>query len=212
MKKLLTLISLLGAFSLQAVEGPEPIHLSESFLTVRSLVVSNTISATNLTIVDGVLGVNPTGLIYTNLYGTRFVVTASAYTNVNVFRTIPLYSLRDGTGPWRQNTDTTNTVSALIPFANISVTLVGGSGANAATAFVFTPVYDGDYASTATGDDFSFSVTPNTTTTVTVATNLPIWRWPGAAALTVKSVTAGDTDANSPVTIKALKLNAWRPK
>ncbi len=214
MNKFLTFAMLLAlSLTTYAQDGAqEPLHVSDSFLTVRSLVVSNTISATNLSIVDGTLTTNPAGLVFTNLYGTRVVVTASAYTNVNMFRTVPLYSLRDGAAPFRQLLDSTNQISASVPFANVSVSIAGGSGANVATSFVLSPVYDGDYPSTAAGDDFIFVVTPNGATTVTVATNLPIWRWPGAQGLTVKSITAGDTDASSQVVIKALKLNAWRPK
>lgn len=211
-------IKIIAAAALFAVgtvyaQNPVPVSkfTSQSLLRsgIASVTISNTFGLTNLIYVDGTLTTNNTGLSWTNDAGTKFTVTGSAYTNINLANTAFLWAARDGT--WPVNL-TTNTTSAQITSpANISVTLVGGSGANTATSFVISPTYDGKYVSTATGDDFTFAVTPNTTTTVTISTNLPVHRWVGAYGITVKSITPGDTDASSQVTIKSLRVNGYPP-
>lgn len=213
MKKLILLAVLALPLAVLAQgQGPEPIFTSISLLnpSFKSLTTTNLAGATNLTFVDGTLTTNNTGLSWTNSYNQKFTVTASAYTNVNPFVQVPLYSLRGGDGPWIANTNTVEGIQK--SFANISVTITGGSGANVANSIVIAPVYDGDFNGTATGDYFTFAVTPAGATTVTISTNVPLWKWPGAAAITVRDITPGDTDASSQVTYKALRLNSWRPK
>lgn len=209
MKKLLflLLVVLTGHVMAQSA-GPAPEFKAVSFFgsDVASLVVSNTIGLTNLTFTDGSLKVNPARLSWTNVAGTVYTVTSSAYTNVNLCRNVPLWSLRDGSGAWRYLLDSTNVTSKQVSEASIAVTVVGGANSTNGITCVVSPVYDGRYGSTATGDDFTFVVTPNGATTVTISTNLPLWKWPGAGYLTIKNLVPGATDASGQTTIKAFEL------
>jgi hypothetical protein len=95
--------------------------------------------------------------------------------------------------------------------------LKGGSGANAAVTFTFVPIYDGKDGSEAetplvgTGFNWSFAVTANTTASVTVATNAPMWKWPGARKLRLLSIVNADTDASSEVWIDRCSFNGFVP-
>lgn len=89
--------------------------------------------------------------------------------------------------------------------------LHGGSGANSAVTFVFQPLWDGVTAPINTTDDWSVALTATTSTVVDLATNVPLWRWPGAAGLRLKSIVNGDTDATSQITVTKCSINGFRP-
>lgn len=215
MKKLLLILTIAVAVALPV--SAQRVHTTVktennggSFFApiVKSLIVSNTINVTNLTI-PGVTGTNVTSTVYTNLNGTRVITTATSGTNVNLLGSVPLWSRNNGEGAWNQAL--TNVVGYLPGDAAISYSLVGGSGANSAVLFVFSPSWDGVNVDTTGNFDFVFSVTATTTTQIQSATNAPMYKWIGARALVCKSVGTADTDAASQVVLKSLKLTGFGP-
>jgi hypothetical protein len=126
----------------------------------------------------------------------------------NLLRDLPLPPLANGGPIYPAFATGTNVLETIQPAThNLSVSLVGGSGANAAVTFVVVPVPNGRHESTAAGDAFSFAVTATTTTPLTMMTNLPTWRWPGVQAVRIKTVTNADTDASSGVALLDVSLN-----
>jgi hypothetical protein len=88
---------------------------------------------------------------------------------------------------------------------------VGGANANSAVTLVFSPLWDGETPALATTDDWSVAITANGTTPVTLATNAPIWKWPGAAKLRLKYSSNADTDASSQFWLQKVSLNGFVP-
>jgi hypothetical protein len=206
MKTLFTLIGLCFALSASAQS-----YLSQSFLNVSSLLVSNTLTVSNLVNFPG--QTNVLGVRWTNSAGTGISVTNAGNTTA-LIKDVNLWSRRDGDW-WVPQFGTTtgivtNTASSPI---NIYVKLLtGGSGANAAVTFTFVPIYDGDETPVVgTAMNWSFAVTASTTSSVTVATNAPMYLWPGAKKLRLLSIVNGDTDALSQVWVQKVSLNGYVP-
>ncbi len=223
MKKLIALLGVVGLGLTLHAQNFE----SQSFLTVRSIAVTNTLCVTNLNSPINTYGTNNVGTIWTNLAGTRVVSGTVSATNpitgaityqgsgANLLRSIDLPPNRLGSYPPLQFATISGTIDTLVswvpsPF-NLNIRLVGQSGANSAVTFVFAPVCDGTNESGATADLFKVAVTANTTTAVTLNTNLPAYLWMGCKSLRLREVINADTDASSRVDVLGVTLNSWIP-
>lgn len=201
----------LASFLPAAAQAP---HRSQSFLNVQAVVLTNTWNPTNL-LTTGSVGTNIIGLIYTN-DSARVVVSSStssnnAVTRKNPFKDVELWACTDGRGAWSEGS--TNGLGILYnqSFATISVTMTNGSGANTAIPFVFTPLYNGRNEATAAAEQWTATFTPTASSVQTLATNVPLYRWPGAAGLRLRWAANPDTDADGQVTILDLSLNGFKP-
>lgn len=190
-------------------------HISQSFLNVKSLHVSNGLSISNLVMWAG--QTNILGVRYTNNAGTGVSVAAAGNT-VKLLRDVALWSDREGRVPITQasvgQTVYTNFLT-ISPFT-VSGRIAGASGANAAVTFVLTPYWndtpDDGATFVATTHDFSFAVTAVASSTVTFATNIvAAVNWAGAKGVRVRSIVNADTDASSGIYVHELNLNGFRP-
>ncbi len=179
---------------------------SRSFLNVQSLVATNTLNPTNL-LTTGSVGTNIVGLIFTN-QNTRTIVSATAGTRQNPFKDVALWSRSDGHPAY--DVSVTNLLYQQSD-ATLSVTWTTGSAADTAIPFVITPLYNGTNEATASGEQWTFSFTPTVSSTETLVTNVPLYRWPGAAKLRLRRVANPDTGADSAVTIRDISINGFVP-
>lgn len=206
MKKLLLTITL-AAFAVSAYAATD--ITAASFLNARSLVISNTISVTNL-ISGGGVGTNFMGTEWTNLFGVKTVVTPATASTTN---DVTKYNLLNDVAlpvDWAFRYGQTSNNVATSPFcAAVHLRLVGGSGANAAGSYVFQ-FLDKD-KQPFSDRSFTFTITPNTTTEVNMMTNLTVSQLFGVSYIRPKYFLAGDTDASSQVTIKTAELLFWQP-
>lgn len=194
----------------------------ENLLAVGSLAVTNGLIAssgggyTNINSY-GVYGSNVVGEIYTNLNGTRVIVAAgNASETAKLTRDIDLTGYdRNGNYPpvyFDSASTNANTLQSYQPSSqSLFLRVVGQSGANSAVTFIFVPVPDGVNESTVAGDAWQIAVTANTTTPVTLVTNLPIYRWHGVKSMRLKSITNGDADASSRVDVLVATVNGPVP-
>jgi hypothetical protein len=209
MKYLITLVLALATFTASAQT-----HISQSFLNVKSLQVSNVAAISNITMFAGMS--NIFGGRWTNNAGTAVNVTNAGNT-VKLLRDVQLWADRDGNWPIRQIYSVPGTQTNYLnisPFT-ISGKLIGGAGANSAVTFVLTPYWKDipDDGSTfiATTHDFSFAVTA-ASGVVTFATNIVnAGNWAGAKGVRVRSIVNGDTDYTGGVYITDLDLTGYRP-
>lgn len=220
MKKLISTLFVLGIAG--AAYGQNWTY--QSFLNEASLTVTNTIQATNLAGI-GATTTNVVGLIWTNQAGTR--VIAAAGDTHNPFVDCQIWPNSQGSWPAISYTPMyTNSPATWqdSPFS-IYLKLIGQSGANSTVTFVAYPIVQdtsGPATSSAgpagvtkeinaTATSWTFSVTANTTTPVTLLTNAPTYLWRGASGIRINRVVNGDTDATSNVTIQDLALVGFRP-
>lgn len=210
MKYLLTLIVAMVSFGVSAQT-----HLSQSFLNVKSLHVSNTLAISNLVMYPGMT--NILGVRYTNSAGTGISVAAAGNT-VKLVKDVVLWSDRDGNWPVRQIWSVPGTQTNYLNISPFTVSgrIFGASGANSAVTFTLTPFWDdvNDDGTTfvASTHDFTFAVTAVASSAVTFATNIVnAVNWAGAKGVRVRSIVNGDTDASSGVYIHELKLSGYRP-
>jgi hypothetical protein len=210
MKYLITLMLALATFGASAQS-----HLSESFLNVKSLQVSNVAAVSNLTMFVGMS--NIFGGRWTNNAGVAIDVTNAGNT-VKVLRDVRLWADRDGNVPIKQIASVPGTQTNYLnisPFT-ISGRFIGGAGANSAVTFVFTPFWKdiGEDGNTfvASTHDFSFAVTAVASSVVTFATNVTAAvNWAGAKGVRVRSIVNADTDFTGGIYITDLDLSGFRP-
>lgn len=206
-KLLVGLAVLVGGVSAEAQN-----FKSLNFLLVPSITVSNKVQYTNLqssATVANASTTNIVGLIWTNLFGNQVIAGVADFTQLS--GDVPLWSDRNGNVPILtsgSNTVWSGAISALT--MNIHL-LTGGSAANSAVNFVFTPVFDGIHDSTASGDMFTVGVTAAGAAAVNIATNVPMWKWPGAKSLRLLTINNADTDASSQVVVDGISLNGFIP-
>lgn len=186
-----------------------PFH-STPFLAdgIASLVVSNTISYTNL-LSPGVVTTNASGLSWTNTVGYRYVVatnsaTASDWTNETTRLTRDVVLWTDRAGLMTSNVNVTVKITGQTAFATNAIT------------FIMAPVPDGtNEITTTTGamGTWTWSVTPNGTTPVVLATNAPLTAWQGAGKLRLRSVVppTAVSGQNNAVAILSLTYNGFTP-
>lgn len=210
MKKLLSSIGL----SLICLVASAQDHRSQSFLNQLSLQVSNVASISNLVMFPGMT--NIFGTYWTNNAGTRVGVTTAGNT-VQLLRDVNLWADRDGRVPvWQfQAVPGTQTNYLNISPATLYIKMIGGAAANSSVTFVFTPSWDGATPAgktpyVATAHDWSVVVTA-AAGTVTFATNAPMYLWPGAKSLRVRSIVNSDTDFTGNVYVTDLSLNGFVP-
>ena len=200
-------------------------HLSQSFLNVTALHTStNGYGITNLAAVtsitnQGMIYVS-TNLTFTNAGSVQHTLTAAvtnSTTTFPIYKTVSLFTDRDGkpivfTVP-SGSADLTNFAYS---GANVFIEVVNTYGSNAPMGVTFCPLWDGVTYPASTADDWGFRIAGLATAKNTLATNVPLWRWPGAKALGVRSVTnqyilAGNAvETNSPAITK-LQFNGFRP-
>lgn len=205
MKKILLigLVALVG-FTVQAQVAPKSYKFIPSNISV--LVVSNTIAITNLSSVASLYTTNKYGTVWTNSSGVG--VVAGNNNTTALLQDAPLWVLRDGSGAWAQNTNTT--IGYIQSYATLAVTGTSQSGANAAVTLVFAPVYGGK-ESTTTSDHWTIAFTPTASSTQTFTTNAPLYLWPGAEKLRLRRIVNADTDASSAWNISDISLNGFVP-
>lgn len=184
--------------------------VSQSFMNQSVLVLTNTLQFTNL----ASIGCNPSntvGALYTNFQGTRVIAAAGDYHNA--FKDVDLYPMRDGEIDPLYYATGTNILQNIVPsHQQIFVKLVGiNAAANSAVTFTMFPVPDGTTECNAAATTFTFAVTANGTTPVTLVTNIPSYLWTGCAKLRCNRIVNGDADANSQVNLTDFSLNGYRP-
>jgi len=190
------------------------VHNVRSFLNVRSLQLSNNTSVvfSNIASFPGMS--NVFGIVYTNNAGSQVRITNAAdYTKLA--NDVNLWGDRDGSPIsyyFPSNTITAlSTNAAVFSSATLFISMICGSAANSAVTFVFQPMWDGVQAPSGTADDWSVAVTASTSSTVTLATNAPMWRWPGAKALRLKSIINADTDGAGEVKVTKAAIVGFVP-
>lgn len=194
---------------------------SQSFLNVRSLFLStNTYGITNLSAVVTNAGMtHSVNVAYTNLSGS--VVRSAGTSSFPLFRDIQLWVARDGRPPLTiipgggEGTPASSATNTTLSYANLYIELSSINGSNAPIGINIAPVWDGERTPTRTTEDFSF-VIPGGVGYTTFTTNLPIWKWPGAASLRVRNITnqwiiGGDTALTNGASIHRMTVNGWRP-
>lgn len=209
MKYLLTLLVAFVTFGASAQT-----HISQSFLNVKSLQVSNVAAISNITMYAGMT--NIFGTRWTNNAGTAVLVSAAGNT-AKLLRDVSLWSDSNGNVPIRQIWSVPGTVTNYLnisPFT-ISGKLIGGASANSAVTFVVTPYWkdipDDGSTFVATTHDFTFAVTA-AAGVVTFATNVTAAvNWAGAKGCRIRSIVNADTDFAGGVTITDLDLTGFRP-
>lgn len=160
---------------------------------ITSITVSNTYGFTNL-LSPGVTGTNFPGLSWTNASGSNVIVVPGTNVLTTLVRDIPLWA--DSTGYVPTN-------------CNLSATIVAGAGNGSTNALIFVPLWDGVNESTVSGEQFAWMIPANGATPVTIATNGPLTRWPGAQKIRLKIFSSGTNAAASQVTLRRLRLNGF---
>ena len=213
MKKLLLV---LGSFALALTVGAQTFS-SRSFLNCQSLQVTNGISVTNLASITSGYTTNQNLTVFTNFASVRIATTNGWYDGQNLLRTVPLWVDRAGSAITPIYTNVTTALGSAVKqpgpfFGNIYIRVVGGTGANTATAFKFAPVpSDTGVDDSVAGDLITVSVTPNGATQVQSLTPLDAQKLIGCKGLMLVSITAGDTDASSQVVVLECTLNGFTP-
>jgi len=205
---------------------------SRSFLNplITSVTVSNAASGalgyyTNLTSV-GASGTNSLNLSWTNSSGIWVITTNNVPATVTgisfvtndttqLFVDVPLYTDRNAASP----AQATNTLSlAPVSGLNVAITVSGASGATGANLnLAFIGIPDGTNEPTtgtvgSGGPIWTVGITPNTTSTVTIYTNVPTASFAGCKYIRVQTIKSAITSAaNIGVTVKGLSLNGFIP-
>lgn len=187
-------------------------HHELNFLaSCTSVVVSNTLSWTNLQTTAVGATTNVVNMIYTNLLGNQVVVAAGDTTQLAT--DIPLWSDRNGNipviFPGYTNGVYDNPLSAMS--VNINLARCGSGVSTTAILFQFVPMMDGVHESTASGDVWAVAVTPAASKTVNVSTNVPVWLWPNAKKLRLRSITSTRGAASGDVAVDSVTLNGFVP-
>lgn len=214
MKRLLLIAAMLVSLAATAQNYQNP-----SFLTVPAVYVTNTLAITNLVLNTG--STNQANTVYSNYVGTTLtrIIAGTNQTNVQLLRDVPLWADREGRWYPLGTTNNTIGVDGTSSPMMVSVTGVGGSGANTAMTLTFAPVYNtrvrsdgliGDH-STVAAEQWAPTFTPTTTTAFTQGIAVPAYKWPGARALRLLRIVGGDTDASSQVIISDISLTGYRP-
>lgn len=217
MKKFI--LTLIGVVAL-AVSAKAQTFQSPSFLTVPAVYVTNLFAITNLPL-NNLYGTNIAGTTFSNYTAAgalQLAIVSSNYSSLNFMADVPLWSDRNGRW-YGVTTNADSTVAGTDTPMILSISLVGGSGANSAVTFTFAPVYDNQPLangligrhSTVAAEQWAVAVTATTTTAITTGVPVPAYRWPGARALRLLRIVNADTDASSQVIVYDCSLNGYRP-
>lgn len=221
MKKLILAIGLGVALTFGASAQT---HTSQSFLSVYSVTISNSITVTNLSFPGLTTRTNPVGLYWSNAVNSAsgVVVTGASASTINLTKPVSLWTDRAGS-PVGMSAITNGLQAAnqFAPcFSQISVGLTAtNAAANANVTFTFAPIPGSLQSGTAPdlstapigGNEWSFSVLATGVTPVQIITNCPTWLWPGCKGLVLKRIVNADTDAASAVTVYNLALDGFIP-
>lgn len=193
-----------------AASAQQPVALS--FIGVnQSLSCSNIAQPTNILSI-GVAPTNAVGIQFTNSAGVRLIADGTNYESRNPFVDLPIWPDHDGRYEGLSYSTNSALLNAWQPSPlNVYVKLVGQSGANSAVTFSFFPLADGTNECNAAGSRWDFSLTANTTTPVTLVTNVPLYLWRGCHAIRCTRVVNTDTDASSRVDLLSLELTGFKP-
>lgn len=206
MKKRLTIL-----FGLALVYGASAQTIRvQSFLNGQSLSCSNIAQPTNLASI-GVITTNAVSLQFTNFQGTRLIADGTNYETRNPFKDVSLVSDRDGRYAaltWANTNTLQNWQQS--PFS-LAIKVLGQSGANSGVTFSFYPLVAGSNEINAASTRWDVGVTANTTTPVTLLTNVPMYLWMGADSLRCVRAVNADTDASSRVDVLELDLTGPVP-
>lgn len=182
-----------------------------SFINGQSLSCSNIAQPTNLLSI-GVAPTNAVSLQFTNQQGSRLIADGTNNETRNPFVDVPLWADREGRQSilYYQGTNTSLQTWQPSPI-NLYIKVIGQSGANAGVTFSFFPLADSTNECNAAGSRWDVGVTANTTTPVTLVTNVPLYLWQGCYGMRCTRAVNADTDASSRVDILALELTGFRP-
>ena len=214
MKKLLISIGL--CLTTISVMGQS--HQVQSFLNVRSVAVTNTSPVTNLTGAATFLTTWTNGVLtfYTNNAGTRLGTTngaagtqQTAGSTFNLLRDCNLWTDRNGNPPHNYfvSLTTTNYSSG----ASVYVRGLANSGTVGTLTFTFRPIYDGNLMENNTTKDFTFTYVPVASSVVAIATNVPMYLWPGAKGIRLLSIVNSSGNANADVNLLNVSLVGFVP-
>lgn len=199
MKKLLSFLVVV----LLPFVAPAQNHTTVSLLSVAAIGTGTNslgvFGVTNISVLVTNAGlVHSTNLVYTNLAGT-FVRSPGAaggtnnITTAKLFNNASLWMDRDGrfpvmSAPFSADVVANNTNYVVSPLT-LFIRLANPLGSNGAVGINLCPLWDGVTPPANTSDDISIRIPYTIGAVVTLATNLPIWRWPGAKAFTVRNIT-----------------------
>ncbi len=213
MKKILFSLLVVGSVFVASAQN----YSFQSFLNVRALGTgTNLVGVTNLSgLVTNAGMINNTNTYWTNLAGA--ILRGAAITNFGptnlvgptfpIFKDVRLWFDREGrlpfaSGPFNSSAPA-NTNQYAVGLISLHVALSSPLGSNGPIGINIAPIWDGTPSSvsasgtnfighpntpTSTADDFSF-VIPGGVGYTTITTNLPVWRWPGAYGLRVRTIT-----------------------
>lgn len=240
MKKLLLSIGL----AVVAITTQGQNSVPQDFLNVRALNVgTNTPSGlrglTNLANITTNAGMilSSTNLGYTNLAGTYIhpglsaviaaMGTTNSYTVPALFKDVSLYPDRNGVPPfyynWEGNTAGAGVQTNWTFFSanTLFIEYVNPWVTNGAIGLQFRPIWDGETANNYTADDW-WVVIPSSLGVqrpkAHLATNAPVWRWPGAEKLrlvnitnNVTTITAEANTVTNSTFLTKIRLLGFRP-
>jgi hypothetical protein len=180
---------------------------------IRTLMVSNTLCITNLSS-PGVVTTNFVGTVWTNKSNTRVEVstTHGAANVLNPVSSVEISHLEPIIG---SNVAEANLGTNYFSMGTVCISLTGqGAAANSAVALVFAPLFkddEGNMVEGPSGSYWSVSATAPAAATVNTIATVPVWRWPGAAGLRLRTIVNPDTDASSAVWVNSIVLNSPKP-
>lgn len=209
MKKFILAIGL----ALASFEAMSQNHVSQSFLAVRSVAVTNTSNVSNLAAgaTYNAVWTNTPLSVFTNLAGVRIIPTngPGSLTNFNILRDCSLWVDRSGqpVSATYQALLTTNSSSGV----SVYVRGVHNSGTVGTLTFTFRPLFDGTNMETGTTKDFTFVYTPVASSVVALSTNVPTYLWPGAKAIRLLSIVNSSANANADCNLLNVSLNGFVP-
>src|SRR6266496_1630155 len=198
------IVSLLVSFACLAAQAQN--HIAQSVLRVQALATgTNGFGITNLSCVLTNLGmIYSTNVVYTN----QNRVLRSNGTTTNTVSTQPLF---DNIALWPNRDGGPNVFSGAFsgsvidnptnyPVSTMTLFIAIASpwGTNGPIGVNFCPKWEQSLVPTSTADDWSIRIPGNSSAYQTIATNIPVWKWPGAEYLAVRNITnqfiqAGDT-------------------
>lgn len=200
-------------------------HQNNDLLNVQALVTgTNGIGITNLSMLVTNSGmVHSTNVVYTN--SSTLVRSAGAaggsnsVTTFALFKPVSLWSDREGRAPFNSYQQTLyagDHTNALVSGLTLIIKLSSPLGSNGVVGFNFAPVWDGETVPASTAQDWSVVIPGGLGGIVTVATNVPVWRWPGAKHMAVRNITnqnvaAGDFGVLSNSAITRLRVVGFKP-
>ena len=239
MKKIITLLALIGVVSVEAGS-----FVTESFLAVPAVWTgtNNEYAPTNLLAYGSLgtnrayaswgFGTNQAGVNYTNNVGTLTTVntysTASnAPAHLNLLSAVSLPQAVVG-GTWAQNGlynwwSTTNALGDQLQTTNfttpaslfIRYTCTNGHAAATTYTFRFAPMI-GNYIVSGAATDWAITVAgtwgePAKAAQSLVVTNIPTYKWPGVEKLALVSITPAAGGAYSAAWVTDCKILYYKP-